>query len=178
MKARLRSGRRVMDRTFASILVGVEAAGCEHAHGALDCPGCVIHRRPAGFIGSARLPLERSDHPPGGASEALSVRILRNEARRHAPQQYRKRQMLRRIPLVAALVLAALVIPTTSAQAADSGLTPTRLPIQLRGPPPAARATTTGRRPIVLTNTTGSDVTLSAGIDTSPHPTTDGTGST
>ena len=42
--------------------------------------------------------------------------------------------MSRKIPLVAALLAAALVIPTTAAQAADSGLTPTVSPFSYGGP--------------------------------------------
>jgi len=72
--------------------------------------------------------------------------------------------MTRRIPLVAALFAAAFVIPITAAQAADSGLTPTVSRstmavsrrvwlLQLGGPDRAHKQP-------------GSDVTLSAGVDT------------
>ena len=73
--------------------------------------------------------------------------------------------MSRKIPLVAALVAAALVIPTTAAQAADSGLTPTVSPFTY-GDITAGQGYYNWADPIVLTNTTGSDVTLSAGVDT------------
>ena len=72
--------------------------------------------------------------------------------------------MSRRIPLVAALFAAALVIPTTAAQA-DSGLTPTVSPFNY-GDLPAGQGYYNWADPIVLTNNTGSDVTLSAGVDT------------
>ena len=72
--------------------------------------------------------------------------------------------MSRKIPLVAALVAAALVIPTTAAQA-DSGLTPTVSPFTY-GDITAGQGYYNWADPIVLTNTTGSDVTLSAGVDT------------
>jgi hypothetical protein len=72
--------------------------------------------------------------------------------------------MSRKIPLVAALVAAVLVIPTTAAQA-DSGLTPTVSPFTY-GDIPAGQGYYDWADPIVLTNTTGSDVTLSAGVDT------------
>ena len=72
--------------------------------------------------------------------------------------------MSRKIPLVAALLAAALVIPTTAAQA-DSGLTPSPSPF-IYGGIPAGQSYFNAADPIVLTNNTGSDVTLSAGIDT------------
>jgi hypothetical protein len=72
--------------------------------------------------------------------------------------------MSRKIPLVAALLAAALVIPTTAAQA-DSGLTPSASPFTYGGIP-AGQSYYNAADPIVLTNNTGSDVTLSAGVDT------------
>ena len=72
--------------------------------------------------------------------------------------------MSRKIPLVAALLAAALVIPATAAQA-DSGLTPTVSPFTYGGIP-AGQGYYNWADPIVLTNNTGSDVTLSAGLDT------------
>ena len=73
--------------------------------------------------------------------------------------------MSRKIPLLAALFVAVLVIPTTAAQAADSGLTPTVSPFTY-GDITAGQGYYNWADPIVLTNTTGSDVTLSAGVDT------------
>jgi hypothetical protein len=72
--------------------------------------------------------------------------------------------MSRRIPLFAALVAAALVVPTTAAQA-DSGLTPSVSPFTY-GAITAGQSYYNASTPIVLTNNTGSDVTLSAGVDT------------
>jgi hypothetical protein len=92
------------------------------------------------------------------------MRILRNGPVR-LPSTHRRGTMSRKIPLVAALVAAALVIPTTAAQAADSGLTPTVSPFTY-GDITAGQGYYNWADPIVLTNTTGSDVTLSAGVDT------------
>jgi len=72
--------------------------------------------------------------------------------------------MFRKIPLVAALLAAVLVIPATAA-AADSGLTPSPSPFTYGGIP-AGQSYYNAADPIVLTNNTGSDVTLSAGVDT------------
>ena len=72
--------------------------------------------------------------------------------------------MSRKIPLVAALLAAALVIPTTAAQA-DSGLTPSPSPFTY-GVIPAGQSYYNPADEIVLTNNTASDVTLDAGVDT------------
>jgi hypothetical protein len=72
--------------------------------------------------------------------------------------------MSRKIPLLAALFVGALVVPIAAAQA-DSGLTPTVSPFNY-GDLPAGQGYYNWADPIVLTNTTGSDVTLSAGVDT------------
>jgi hypothetical protein len=69
--------------------------------------------------------------------------------------------MSRRIPLIAALFAAAIVMPTTAALA-DSGLTPSVSPFSYGGIP-AGQSYSNWADQITLTNTTGSDVTLDAG---------------
>ena len=103
------------------------------------------------------------------------MRILRNGP--FSPlSTHRRGTMSRKIPLVAALVAAALVIPTTAAQAADSGLTPTVSPFTY-GDILRVRATTTGRiRSCSRTPPDRMSRSVLA-LTPSPHPTTDGAGS-
>src|SRR6188472_693893 len=145
------SGRALKDRTSASIWSGLMPLGWNMLMG--DPPS---HRQRA-------VSALAFGSPAWGASEAPSVRIL-GTGRFRPPSTHRRGTMSRRIPLFAALVAAALVVPTTAAQA-DSGLTPSVSPFTY-GAITAGQSYYNASTPIVLTNNTGSDVTLSAGVDT------------